>query len=144
MSSAPTKYATIWTVLGSAVLLAFVTGCSGGNSYPKTAPVKGVLMYQGKPLADASVSFIPTGGRPASGTTNANGEFELTTFVQGDGAIPGEHHVLVQKFAQPTSDQLYAEAKFAIPKKYSAVKTSPLRENISKEGNVDLRIELLD
>ncbi|WDI41619.1 hypothetical protein [Bremerella sp. P1] len=144
MSGRQTNFPTKWNILGSVALLAFVTGCFGGNGYPKTAPVKGVITYKGKPLADANVSFIPSGGRPASGTTNSNGEFELTTFVQGDGALPGEHHVLVQKFTQPASDELYAEVKTAIPKKYSEIKTSPLRESISKEGNVDLRIELLD
>lgn len=144
MRNHPSICSPRWHIVCVAAALALVSGCFGGNAYPKTAPIKGVLTYQGKPLADANVSFIPSGGRPASGTTNANGEFELTTFAQGDGAIPGEHHVLVQKFTQPNSDQLYAEVKPAIPQKYSELKTSPLRENVPKEGRLDLRIELQD
>lgn len=125
-------------------LLASVIGCSGNSGYPDTAPVRGVLIYKGKPLPDANVSFIPLLGRPASATTNANGEFELTTFTEGDGAIPGEHQVIVEKLEQTTSQDLYAQTKSAIPKKYAELRTTPLKLAIPPEGDLQLRIELTD
>jgi len=144
MRSHQPPHSPSWFALGSAILFVAFTGCFGGNGYPETAPVEGLLLYQGKPLADANISFIPTNGRPASATTNAAGEFQLTTFVPGDGAIPGEHQVLIEKYTQPKSDQLYAETKLAVPKKYSEIRTSPLRESVPPDGMTNLRIELED
>ncbi|MEW4564458.1 hypothetical protein AB1K70_18100 [Bremerella sp. JC770] len=133
-----------WYALGCAFALLVFTGCFGSNGYPTTAPVEGLLLYQGKPLSDANISFIPAKGRPATATTNANGEFQLTTFVQGDGAIPGEHQVLIEKYNKPKSDDLYAPTTHAIPKRYSQIRTSPLRESVPSEGVTELRIELED
>ena len=67
-------------------------GC-GGSSTPKTYPVTGVVTFQGRPLPDAVVMFFAEGGRSATGATNAQGEFTLTTFVPGDGALSGPKKV---------------------------------------------------
>ncbi|MBA2117683.1 hypothetical protein [Bremerella alba] len=125
------------------LLCCFAWGCSGNSDYPATAPVKGVLLYEGKPLANASISLIPDSGRPASGTTNVDGKFELMTFAPGDGAIPGEHRVLVQKYAQPSGD-LYSATKSEIPMRYSEIKSTPLRQKVLAKDNPELRIELED
>lgn len=82
-----------------AFVLAMVSGC-GGDNFANPVPVSGKIMFNGNPVEDARVTFHWTGegdGRSASGKTNAQGEFSLTTFSTGDGAIPGEYTVTVAK-----------------------------------------------
>ena len=87
------------TLLGVAlsVLVTGFAGC-GGVDQPATSPASGTLTLDGVPLADATVTFweatAPTAG---SGKTDAQGKFTITTFEAGDGAIIGEHSVLVSK-----------------------------------------------
>jgi hypothetical protein len=66
------------------------------------APVKGRVMFNGKPVADASLTFSPLGaegqketGKSGTGYTDANGYFELSTFKNYDGALIGNHSVTV-------------------------------------------------
>src|SRR5262245_43673197 len=66
------------------------------------ASVKGKVMFNGKPVKEAQVTFSPTGaegqketGKPATGFTDENGNFELSTFKNYDGAIVGSHSVHV-------------------------------------------------
>jgi hypothetical protein len=73
------------------------SGCSK-KSTPETVSVRGRVTLDGKPLEGATVGFLPQGsGRPAMGTTDAAGQFTLTTFAPGDGALPGQHAVTVSK-----------------------------------------------
>jgi len=84
-----------------ACALLFLTSCSGGSgqdkwtkSRPETSPVSGTVTYDGKPLAEATVVFSPVGEQQAAvGRTDARGNFRLTTFKDGDGAIPGNYKV---------------------------------------------------
>jgi hypothetical protein len=78
--------------------LAALSGCGG----PTMAPVKGRVMFNGKPVREAQVTFSPAGaegqketGKPATGFTDENGQFELSTFAKYDGAIVGRHNVHV-------------------------------------------------
>lgn len=89
-------------VVSSAVMCLLVAGCSGGSDRPAVAQVRGVVTCKGQPVPEASVKFIPQeksdatgGGRAASGETAADGTFVLSTFEEGDGAVPGKHTVLV-------------------------------------------------
>jgi hypothetical protein len=73
-----------------------VAGC--GPERPQTIGVTGTVTLDGEPLEGAVVGFTPEGGgRPATGTTDAEGRFRLTTFDDGDGALPGRHLVTVAK-----------------------------------------------
>ncbi len=91
----------------SLVLLLLVlsfAGC-GKNKYP-TATVTGRVTCHGKPLANITVSFIPTGaaidkdypGKTGFGNTDENGEYEISTFKaeSGDGAVIGIHTVALR------------------------------------------------
>ena len=73
-------------------------GCGGGGTphLGKTVPVKGRITYRGKPLVQGTVTFEPEDtGREASGDIGPDGTFVLTTFTDGDGAVPGIHRVRV-------------------------------------------------
>src|SRR5262249_15394883 len=86
------------TLLLSALGLLSLCGCSG----PPMAPVKGQVMFNGKPVREAAVTFSPAGspgqletGKPAAGFTDEEGRFELSTFKSYDGALVGSHSVHV-------------------------------------------------
>lgn len=84
-----------WGVLLSALALA---GC-GRSDFP-TAKVKGRVTYQGQGVANASVTFAPSGegglvGKSALGATDASGNFVLSTYQNEDGAVVGKHKVAV-------------------------------------------------
>ena len=73
-------------------------GCGG----PQMAPVKGRVMFNGKPVKSAAVTFSPAGaagqketGKPGTGFTDEDGNFQLSTFSNYDGALVGNHAVLV-------------------------------------------------
>jgi hypothetical protein len=107
--------------------LALLLGCG-----QKTVPVKGVVTYNGKPLANAFVQFIPEdgGGRDASGTTDANGAFQLSTFRPNDGALPGSYKVTVQ-YSEPV--EVPADLKTA-----EDVQAAMVRAGASKKPSIVL------
>lgn len=89
-------------VLSTAILGGLLTGC-GGTDRPQMAPVTGRVTYQGKPVAGADVSFMsPASPRVAAGRTNSEGQYKLSTFNTGDGAVLGEHVVTISKAAPTT------------------------------------------
>lgn len=83
----------------SVVFLTGLAGCGGGDAVekPPLFAVKGTLTLNGDALAGASVTFTPKTGPVARGVTNDKGEFTLTTFDAGDGAVEGNHTVTVYK-----------------------------------------------
>ena len=79
-----------------ALVLIPAAGCGGADM----ARVKGKVMFDGKPVKEAQVTFSPSGGgretgKPATGFTDADGNFDLSTFKNYDGALVGGHNVLV-------------------------------------------------
>ena len=90
--------------------LALLSGCGDGIDRPETVPVTGTVLYNGKPVEKAVVSFSCEGApRSAVGVSDAEGKFTLSTFGYNDGAIVGTHAVTVSK-ADPKADQAPAAA----------------------------------
>lgn len=79
--------------VGTLCLLALVAvGCQKG---PDMGIVKGQVTMDGEPLANALVTFTPAEGGPAAtGTTDANGQYELLSLGQ-KGAVLGQHKVTI-------------------------------------------------
>jgi hypothetical protein len=79
--------------------LALLAGCGSD----KTAPVSGRITVNGNPLANASVTFAPIGGKdnqepgPSSAAiTDADGRYTLRLIGQeGRGAMIGKHKVRI-------------------------------------------------
>lgn len=94
---------------GRLLMLALVAlaGCGGSSAFPKTYPVTGTVKLNGKPVDGAMVVFqLESGKENALGTTDKNGEFSLSMFRPGDGAIPGKYKVSIKKedaVAAPTN-----------------------------------------
>ena len=118
-------------------------GCSGkqDEDLPSTIAVSGVVTYQGKPLPDAKIMFYPTEGmKPATGSADASGKFQLSTFGKNDGVLPGEHKVTVTAYESTTEG---LSMKSAIPEKYTNPSSTPLVVNVSESEN-EVKLELAD
>jgi hypothetical protein len=136
--------------------LALLTGCGRDKNVPGRPPVypaSGQVVYKGQPLEGAFVSFTPTDGltHGASGRTDAQGRFTLTTFDPGDGAPAGRYRVTVTKAkAIITPDPVDPEArpplkveqKHLVPAKYSAPEKSGLEAEVTQSGENEFRFEL--
>jgi len=80
-------------------LALFVAGC--GDSL-NLKPATGTVTYQGKPLDGASVTFLSSEGKTASGATDSDGKF--TIYTDGKpGALVGKHSVGIIKSASTVS-----------------------------------------
>jgi hypothetical protein len=131
--------------------LVFLAGC--GSGHPDTVPVSGTVTYQGNPVAGAQVTFMPQegGARAGIGTTDGQGKYELTTFEENDGALPGKHSVTISMpveggdpgtaedptaaygdmMSQAASGQPVGAPEGTIPGKYGAAKTSGLTAEVT-------------
>ena len=96
----------------SCLLVLFMLSSGCGPAKPQTYPSGGVIKYSdGSPLVDARILFRAVGTSPvisASGSTDAQGRFELTTFEPGDGAIEGQHMAAIMPFIPDDFDGMSA------------------------------------
>jgi hypothetical protein len=76
------------------ILTLAVAGCSGDPDMIRAVPAAGTVTYKGKPLETGNIQFHAEKGRSASGAIK-DGKFVLTTYEDGDGAVPGKHAVVV-------------------------------------------------
>src|SRR5207245_3694708 len=96
-------------------LTAMLGGCSGGAGGPeyKLAEAGGTVTLSGRPLPDATVTFIPDQGPVAIGVSDLNGKFKLKTGAR-PGAVIGKCQVTVQSSTgggiDPASDPSKAPA----------------------------------
>ena len=75
------------------VAAVWVAARSGGED----GSVTGKVTVGGRALASGTITFWPDdGGPPAGGPIGADGTYRLTTYEEGDGAVPGKHKVTVQ------------------------------------------------
>ena len=147
------------------IAVASTSGCGGGKVRPPMAKVHGRVEYNGKPVAGATVNFIMEGApRVGVGRTDSDGNYELTTYDMGDGAIIGPHKVTIKKIvknplgketkdmtpddltqlaAQGKVEEMLVQPKGAIPSIYSDVSTTPLQFTVDP-GDNEKDIELKD
>ena len=123
-------------LLGLACLVVALAGCGGGL---ERIPVSGTVTLDGKPVEGAAVVFAPAAGGPAaSGTTDAQGKFQLTT-VNEPGAVPGEHVVTITKQTMHgiTEDGMPGPGgiriEWHVPQRYSNAKTSGLKAAVRSD-----------
>lgn len=130
---------------GWAATVVLVAGCSGPPPLPgpQPHPVRGKVVYQGKPAVGFQVAFQPMeqwdGPRFApSATTDENGEFQLQSYQPGDGAPAREYAITFQKLErvpsddpddpQPPIDRLRGQ--------FSNPRASPFRVTVQEGENV--------
>jgi len=156
---------TTRTALILAVLCLTIAGC-GGPERPELVPVSGVVLDKdGKPVVGAEVSFHNGDApRAAVGTTDSEGKFQLTSFDEGDGAIPGDHKISIAKtqtdaaisgadaedpsaayaagMDAAASGNMEAIQKNELDAKYANPETSGLERTVTKEGPNNMAITL--
>ena len=143
--------------IGPALLAAAALGC--GDDSLDVYPVRGKITFDGKPIVGGgSIAFMPTTeqeGKMAGGTITEDGAYEMSTYAEGDGSIPGEFRVVIVQVVETepeaTQDgQAPAEASGAsvaqsdrIPAIYSDPYNSPLTATVEakdlNEANFDLQ-----
>lgn len=147
----------------AAVCLATPLGCDSGR--PTLSKVHGKVTYQGKPVTNGNVLFLPKDApkdappNPASGPIKPDGTYELTTFEPGDGAAVGEHRVAVIAIDGGSAAESMAydgkaitpkgksagpkiTMKSLVPAKYQTPDTSPLTKKVvAGDNTIDLELE---
>lgn len=120
---------------------AMVAGC--GESRPVTCPVRGTVTCQGKPVPRGTVLFNPVDPTrpPARGTIASDGTYELTTYRAGDGAVPGEHKIVVNATtevdpAREVGEPGYRIPQSLVPAEYSSLSTTPLERTVAEQENI--------
>ena len=168
-------FARNWKFLVALVALVAIVGCTEPSTRPATLEVTGTVTYNGQPVDGARVTFSPTGdGDAASGTTDASGNFTLTSFEDGDGAVAGSYEVAVSKTeggaaadtgaagltdSQEDMDALYEaaadeiaadqagsapKAEDLLPPKYKVASTSGFTANVAEGSDNNFTFELTD
>lgn len=99
------------------IALILQTGCSDQGSQ-----VTGNVTLDGQPLSNAGVEFIPTSdsGRIATGRTEPDGKFQLTTSKSVSGVFPGQYKVkITTQMTTGTSDADLKTTPERVPAKYN-------------------------
>jgi len=133
----------------------WIVGCGAKKDlgFLKDAvPATGRVTVAGKPLAGATVRFLPTiqstGGREASAVTDESGRYEMSTLVPGvspdesKGVVPGEYVVAISRVAMPDgapappdiideNDAIARGARQHVPEKYTDPENSPLQATVA-------------
>ena len=146
------------------ILLMLASGCGDKRKTLGTEYVEGTVTVDGKPVAEATVTFIPVKegeGTAAVGLTDANGVYKLTATVTGDtkaepgaGTTPGEYYVGVTKSTTAAPSAAHgAEVKYEstagknakltheVPEKYNLAQKSGLKVTVT-EGENKIPLEL--
>ena len=164
MERNPTR--SVNRILNHLVLTAsLVLGICSCGSDLNLAPVEGTVTFHGKPLANATVTFIPKGeGSLGVGITNEEGSFSISTGGQA-GVTPGMCAVTVSKMESSGGGQSALEKlseadrqkmmmsgkmqgvmagtpKSAIPAQYGNAMTSGLSFEVKKDGENNFPIML--
>lgn len=124
-----------------------LTGCGGADT-PATGKVSGVVTYNGTPVSNAMVTFVPSNGRPANGQTDSEGKYSLSTFGTGDGAVLGEHKISITPVQADapmpeTVEEAKAAPKAPFPERYTNAETSTLTATV-ESGSNEVNLELTD
>ena len=117
--------------------------CAKAPDHPPVFPVRGQVLYEGKPAAGAVVILHsadnPTEASRPRGRANANGEFELTTYETSDGAPPGTYVVTVE-WKRPSDHP--EQGADLLPTIYGDPKTSRLRATVTAGINEPVVLRL--
>jgi hypothetical protein len=147
------------SLIRAAILMTalFCTSCSNGESdqwkegRKSTTPVSGTVTLDGKTIDGAIVLFrSESAGLTANGRTDAQGRFTLSTYENGDGAVPGTYTVSVSKIEHkvtpdpkgepfpPTTEEIWH-----IPAVYTEFDTSNLTATVTEATENTANLELV-
>lgn len=124
-----------------ALLLASVCLLSGCREpAPTLHPFTGVVIYRGKPLPEAELTFHPQfegpGWMPVA-TTGPDGAFAAGTRLPGDGALPGPYKVTAAWYPEATDSD---SGPNRLPARYADAKTTPLEAVVGPDASPPARL----
>lgn len=95
--------------LATCLALCALVGCNSGPDNPPTTPVTGKVTYKNKPVEGALVVLVAQtpDAKGAIGTTDADGNYAVSTFGDKDGAVAGTYKIKVSKYeivAEPAAE----------------------------------------
>lgn len=122
------KFSGTTSILFGTALLAM--GCGGSSDRPDLGIVTGVVTMDGAPTGDLLVTFIPDTGRPSSGVTDAQGQYELEYIGSSIGAKLGHHQVQITTLDIGEPNRPTQEL---IPRKFNA--DSEISAEVTADGN---------
>jgi hypothetical protein len=127
------------------LVLAFgLVSCAKAPNHPPVYPVKGRVLYEGRPAPGAVVLLhspkeeAAKASRPHA-SADANGQFELTTYRTGDGAPAGTYVVTLEWKQAGDHPEQGAEL---LPPVYGDPSTSQLRATVIPGPNEPLVLQL--
>lgn len=156
------RFSLMPAVLGMSLVI-LIGGCSGGGDLPPLHPATGTVLYNGEAVEGAAVVFrtkVDDKNYVATGTTDAQGKFELSTSGE-PGAVAGTYTVTVSKkkseggeseslsmeeAAEQAEKGESNEPKVTneLPEKYGDPNQSDLKKEVTAEGPNDFKLELSD
>jgi hypothetical protein len=130
MVAKPLRRAAV-VVVAALIVLA---GC--GDKKPKTAVVQGKVTYNGKPVPNGTINFIPADGPAATGEIGPDGSYRLTTHKKGDGAVLGTHKVVIVAMQNVEVGEAFTPLPPPIvPIKYTSLSTTDLTAEVKDQEN---------
>jgi hypothetical protein len=142
----PTNSRPTWMVVFPLALVAGTIGCS--DKLPRTVRVEGRITYQGKPVTQGSVTFMPTAmapgssAQPATGSVDPDGNYSLRSYREKDGILPGKYSVSVAAYRSYRLPMKPGEKlDYSIPEKYTSPQTSGLSADVPADAVGPLRFD---
>src|SRR5262245_46454505 len=122
-----------------ALLTASSASCSSAGRV-RLHPVRGQVLYKGRPVARALVVFhpleeLPAGVQKPIAYTDAEGHFRLTTERPGDGAPAGEYLITVELREKTRTGVEKVGGRNLLPARYSKPESSGLRYCVQEGQN---------
>lgn len=148
------------TISIGTVLVAILStlGCSAitdeNPNWPKRYKASGVVTYEGKAVEGAEVTFQCNDGKStATAKTDSAGRFVLTTYVEGDGAVAGQHVVTIRRVdvvdmtpkdvdVSAGGTALPPKITWIVPEKYSLPNKSGLQAEVQDKGPNEFKFDL--
>jgi hypothetical protein len=136
------------SILTLIALPTLILGC-GGSSGPEMGRVSGKVSYNGKPLAQGTISFISNdpNGTNANSVIAPDGTYTLQTTNPGDGAVLGEYRVIISDvdpnaLNTPAPGEPVKKQQRIIPEKYEKPDASGLTAKVVSGSNTfDFNLE---
>ena len=125
------------------VAITTFAGCSDGRL--KTYPTKGKVVFKtGSPVHVGTVELKSCEhGVQARGSIDKNGNFTLTTYVDGDGAIAGVHDCVVVQFVMTEElADFKPSAVGVVHPRFASYSTSGLSVEVKADQVNELKIEV--
>ena len=115
-------------------------GCQDGvQTYPTTGKVQ---FPDGTPMPGGMIEFQSLQhGLNAKGEISPDGTFAMTTFVEGDGSVAGEHQIMIAPPTRPGADG-GPRLQNTIHPKFLSFRTSELAVTVSdsEKNNFTLQV----